>query len=256
MSNSDGHFSRIKQVRAILFDLHHTITKTSMGVLDLHREAAQAAGFNVTNFKEEKIHEVQQVMIEFLENFQIENSVGIHWGEKAEDWLEGNRVFVEALGFKDVPDAQLMDMEKHWKETLETRWESLVEGAKETLEELKKRGYILGICTRRFDNPEQLLKDWEILHLFSTVQYTAVHGYAKPSPFTLLKAADDIGVNPRLCAYVGNLVDADVEASIRAEMLPVLTVWADSEEKEQAPEGTMVIESLGELLDHFKGPPT
>lgn len=245
---------KTQSIRVVLFDLHHTITKTNMGVLDLHREAVEAAGFDVSHFDEEKLHEVQQVMVEFLNKFHLEKSVGIHWGEIAQDWLEGNRVFVEALGFKDVPDAQLMDMERHWKETLKTRWESLVEGATETLEELKKRGYILGICTRRFDNPEQLLKDWEIHHLFSTIQYTAVHGYAKPSPFTLLKAADEIGVNPRLCAYVGNLVDADIDAAMRAEMLPILTIWADHKEKELAPEGTIIIDKITELLDLFKEP--
>ncbi|MHA1938653.1 MAG: hypothetical protein ACW97O_10635, partial [Candidatus Thorarchaeota archaeon] len=55
-----------------------------------------------------------------------------------------------------------------------------------------------------------------------------------------LQAADDIGVNPKLCAYVGNLVDADVVASKRAQMLPILLAWANPDQADLAPEGTLI----------------
>ncbi|TFG27397.1 HAD family hydrolase [Candidatus Thorarchaeota archaeon] len=247
---------KIDRIRAILFDLHHTITKTNRSPIDIHRMAAESAGFDLSKFDDDRLREVLDIVVEFLTKFQVENRVGIHWGKQAEDWLEANRVFIEALGFTDVSDEQLMEMEKQWKKILNTYWESLVEGAKETFEELKNRGYILGVCTRRFDDPEKLLREWGIEHLLSTVHYSAVVGYAKPSPFTLLKAAEDIKINPRLCAYVGNLVNADVEASLRAEMLPVLTVWSDEKERDIAPEGIVVIDRITELLDIFPGPPS
>jgi len=209
----------------------------------------------MTKISDEQLKDTQESMEGHLHKYISENNVGIHWGDDPEDWLDLNRIFIESLGFKDVSDKQLREMEGYWKEILATDWESLTEGAKETLEELKRRGYILGICTRRGDNPEQLLKDWGIHPLISTIQYSFVPGYAKPSPFTLLKAADEIGVNPRLCAFVGNLVDADIDAAIRAEMVPILTIWDDHKEKELAPEGTIIIDKITELLDLFEGPP-
>ncbi len=242
-------------IRAILFDMSQTITKTRAGVLDIYREAAQSAGFDTSDISDEQLEKVFGTIVEFLNKFQIENRVSIHWGERAEDWLEVNRIFVEALGFKEVPNTQLVELEKYWKDTLATNWESLAEGARETLEELKSRGYILGVCTRRYDNPEQLFRNWGIHHLLSTFQYSAILGYAKPSPFTLLKAAEDIGINPRLCAYVGNYVDVDVDASMSAEMLPILTVWSDPKERDLAPEDTIVIDKITELMDIFQGPP-
>jgi HAD superfamily hydrolase (TIGR01549 family) len=244
-----------KIVRAILFDLSGTITENRKNVLDMHREAAEFAGFDMAQFSDDALHDVQKIMIECIDKFQEENNVGIHWGEKEEDWLKPNRVFVEALGFKKVPDAQLVIMETYWKEILATKLEALVEGAAETLEELKKRGYILGICTRRFDNPKKLLKNWGIDQFISTIQYSAVLGYAKPSPFTLLKAADEIGINPRHCAYVGNLVDLDIYAAMSAEMLPILTIWSDPKERELAPDSAIVIDIIDELLNLFEGPP-
>lgn len=226
-----------------------------MGFIGLTREAAEAAGIDVTKFSDERLGEAIQVADKFLKTFQIESRVDIHWGGEVEHWLAGNRVLIENLGLEKISDEQLLQMEIHWKKIMATSWESLVEGAKETLEELHRRGYILGICTRRTDNPVGLLKEWEIHHLFSSIYYTAIPGYAKPSPFTLLKAADEIGINPRLCAYVGNYVDADVGASLSAEMLPILTIWSDQKEKDLAPEGTIVIGEIKELLNLFEGPP-
>ncbi|TXT55221.1 MAG: hypothetical protein BAJATHORv1_40131 [Candidatus Thorarchaeota archaeon] len=46
----------------------------------------------------------------------------------------------------------------------------------------------------------------------------------------------------------GNYVSADVEAAIRADMTPILVTWANSEEKEKAPEGTIILNSPSELL--------
>ncbi|MGY5860140.1 MAG: HAD hydrolase-like protein [Candidatus Thorarchaeota archaeon] len=247
---------KTSRVRAILFDMSHTITQARAGVLDIHREAAYSAGFDTSDFSDEQLEKIFETVVEFIIKFQNDNKVGIHWGEQAEDWLDANRVFVEAIGYNDATDTQLMIYEKYWKDTLSTNWESLVEGAKETLEELKNRGYILGVCTRRYDNPEQLFKNWGVHQLLSTIQYSAVLGYAKPSPFTLLKAAEEIGINPRLCAYVGNYVHVDVDASLSAEMLPILTVWSDSKERDLAPESAIVIDKINELLDLFPGPPS
>ena len=251
----EGNKVRLANTKAILFDLHHTITKTRIGFIGLTREAAEAAGIDVSKFSDDQLGEAIQVADKFLKNYQIENDVDIHWGGEIEHWLEGNRVLIDNLGLENISDEQLLLMEKHWKEIMATTWESLVEGTKETLEELHHRGYILGICTRRADNPVELLKEWKIHQLLSTIHYTQVPGYAKPSPFTLLKAAEDIRINPRLCAYVGNYVDADVGASLSAEMLPVLTIWSDPKEKELAPENTIIIDKITELLDLFEGPP-
>ncbi|MCK5389347.1 MAG: HAD family hydrolase [Candidatus Thorarchaeota archaeon] len=243
------------KIRAILFDLHHTITKTRVDMVTLTREAAESAGIPFEQFSDERLGKAIKKADSWMKEYQVQNGVDIHWGGEVEHWLEINRVLTDNLGLDNIPYKTLLQMEKHWKETMATNWESLVEDAKETLEELHQRGYILGVCTRRHDNPEKLLKEWRIDHLLSTVHYSGVPGYAKPSPFTLLKAAEDIGINPRLCAYVGNYVDADVGASLSAEMLPILTVWSDPNEKELAPETAIVIDKINELLDLFGGPP-
>ena len=91
-----------------------------------------------------------------------------------------------------------------------------------------------------------------ILSLFDSIEYSNVPGYKKPSPFLLLKVADDLGVNPRRCVYVGNYVKYDVEAAIRAEMIPILVTWCNPEERENAPPETVIIDHISELLTLLK----
>ena len=243
------------KIHAILFDLHHTITKTRIDIVAMFRKTAENAGIDLSPFSDEKLGEIFAKTDGLMKTYLIENDVDIHWGNDPKDWLELNRNIMNHLGFSNMSDEQIMKFEMGWRETGDDSFEILVDDAKETLEELHKRGYTLGVCTRRQVNPEQLLTEWGLRHLFSTIQFTGSPGYAKPNPFTLLKAAEEIGVNPRLCAYVGNYVGADVGAAISAEMLPILTVWSDPKEKELAPETAIVIDKINELLNLFEGPP-
>jgi phosphoglycolate phosphatase-like HAD superfamily hydrolase len=256
MVDSDVRSIQALSVRAIFFDLHHTITKTRIDFPELTREAAEAVSIDLTHISNEQLNEATIKMNMWLTDYQIRHDVDIHWGTEPEHWLEANREFLKNLGLENVNDRTLINFERSWKSITKSNWESLVERARETLEELLQRGYILGICTRRHDDPALLLERWGIMDLMSAVLWTAVPGYAKPSPYTLILAAHKTGINPKLCAYVGNIVSTDVEAAKRAEMLPVLTIWANPQEKEKAGKDTIVIDTLLELLSIFRGPPT
>jgi phosphoglycolate phosphatase-like HAD superfamily hydrolase len=219
------------------------------------RKASMKAGVDLSQFSDDEVKAAFNSSNDHIKQHVSENDVDIHWGNDPNDWKDINKEFFRHLGFDDVSDDQILKFELAWRETGEDSFELLKTGVKETLEELQRRGYILAICTRRQTDPVPLLEEWGIHHLLSSVQYSGTPGYAKPSPFTLLKAAEEIDVNPRLCAYVGNLINADVEASLRAEMLPILTIWADAKEKEKATEDTIIIDEIHELLDLFKEPP-
>jgi phosphoglycolate phosphatase-like HAD superfamily hydrolase len=255
MADSQLLSDRISQVRGIFFDLHHTLTKTRIGFPELTRESAQAAGIDLSHVTHEKLNDAITELNVWIKNYQIEESVDIHWGTEPEQWVAANREFLKILGIENMIDQTLIAFESAWKEITKSNWESLVDDAEEVLEELHRRGYILGLCTRRHDDPQKLLERWNIHHLFSSVQWTAVPGYAKPSPYTLIQAAYETRINPKLCAYVGNTIDADVAAALNAEMLPILTKWANPHEALLASNQTIVIDALSGLLEMFSGPP-
>ena len=243
-------YSRIAGIKAILLDLHETITEVHEDIPSLNRRVSKAGGFDLKGISDDQLNLALEKVIEWINPYQIEQDVDIHWGSEIEHWTQANRIMYEALGFQGLSDEVLNSLEEIWKAELKT-WESLRPDAHSTLTELKNRGYILGICTRRTDDPASLLEKWGIHGLFSTVQWSSVPGYAKPSPYTLILASDEIGVNPIRCAYVGNRVDADIDAAIRAGMVPVLTTWADPTEAKKAPDGTHIIGEISELLHLF-----
>jgi phosphoglycolate phosphatase-like HAD superfamily hydrolase len=243
-------YSRITGVKAILLDLHETITEVHEDIPSITRRVSHAGGVDLSNISDNQLNIAMERVIEWINPYQIENDVDIRFGSEIGHWTQANRIMYKALGIEGLSDEELDFIEQIWKEELKT-WEKIRSDAISTLTELKNRGYVLGICTRRTDDPTELLKKWGILNLLSTIQWTSVPGYAKPSPYTLILAAEEIDVNPWRCAYVGNRVDADIDAAVRAGMVPILTTWADLEEAKKAPQGTYIIKEISELLELF-----
>jgi HAD superfamily hydrolase (TIGR01549 family) len=252
LSDMQASSLRLKHIKAILFDQHLTITDVTDDILSMTRKAAHSGGISLEGFSDEEISSTLQSVNEWFSLFQIEHDVDIFYGSEVEHWIEANRVMFEQLGIRDLSDEHLISIERNWRERLKS-WEVLRSDAEVTLSELHKRGYKLGICTRRPDDPTNQLREWGIYEILSTIQWTSVPGYSKPYPYTLILAANEIGVNPIRCAYVGNSIEADIIAAQRAGMLPVLTTWSKPEAVENAPEGTLVVGELSELLDLFPG---
>ena len=243
---------KFDSIKAILFDMHQTITMVNEGFLSLTRKVAKDVGIDLSMFTNNDINQAFMKFDDWFKRYQIENDVNIRFGSEVEHWTEANRIMFRAIGIDSLSDDVLISVERSWKEHLKT-WETLNPDARSTLYELSKRGYPIGICTRRPDDPTSHLRDWGILKILSTVQWSSVPGYAKPYPYTLILAADEMRVNPLRCAYVGDSVEADITAAQRAGMLPILTTWAKPDEREKAPEGISVIDELSELLVFFPG---
>jgi HAD superfamily hydrolase (TIGR01549 family) len=242
--------SRFNRVKAILFDMHQTITDMTEGFLSLTRKVAIEAGFDLLGHSDDDLIQAFAEFEEWFNQYQIDQDVNIHFGNEVKHWTEPNRVMFRALGFEDIPEGTLISIEKSWRENLRT-WEILHESAKSTMFELYNRGYHIGICTRRSYDPTERLKRWRLFEILSTIQWTSVPGYAKPHPFTLILAASEIGVNPLRCAYVGDSVEVDILAAQRASMIPILTTWARTDQAEKASEDIHVINEISELLDLF-----
>ncbi len=239
------------QVKAILFDMHHTITKKpNFNHYEIIRKILISCGHDVSGITDEKLDIGIKKMDEWILRHQKENDVHIHWGHDITDWIEPSRVLSEEIGLGNLTDEQILEIERKWKEENKKR-EILVEDAFETLSELKQRGYKLGLITRRYDDPTELLQDFGIYNMFSVVEWSATLGFTKPYPYQLIIAASKLGLNPIRCVYVGNFVHLDVESAKRAGMIPVLTVWGNPDEASRADNDTIVINRLSELLDIF-----
>lgn len=87
--------------------------------------------------------------------------------------------------------------------------------ARETIIELDRRGYLLGIIANTITETE--IPDWMesdgVTKYFKTVILSSKVGFRKPDPEIYWMAAREIGVEPAKCAYVGDNPVRDVEGT-------------------------------------------
>ena len=240
---------KLENITGIIFDLGGTLYRPVSDMCGLTRDFLSGMGLGeIHEFPDDVILEAIKGPDEWLTNYMIENDVDIHWKPENEHWIEYDRQLFAALGVMHKEDI-VVDYQKQWDSFHEVASPELMEGCHEGLEELKNRGFKLGIASNRFTDPTQLLKASEIYHFFDAVEYTNVPGYRKPSPYLLVKVAAAFGTNPHRCLYVGNIVEYDVVAAARAGMIPVLLTWCDPEEEEKVTSDTVVIEHIRDLME-------
>jgi len=186
---------------------------------------------------------------QWLWDFMTENNVDSHWVPSETEWIEYGIVLLKGLGFGENIDSLAKEYQRRWDRFFEEGKPTLIEGVRDTLQKLKKLGFKLGVASNRYSDPTQALQNDEIYDIFGSIEYSGVPGYIKHSPYMLLRVAEELGVNPRKCAYVGNIVEYDCVAAQRAEMLPVLLTWIDPQEVTKITTDVIVIDHIADLLE-------
>ena len=131
------------------------------------------------------------------------------------------------------------------------------EDVKETVIELSKRGYLLGIIANTITETEipDYLETDGLTSYFKTVVLSSKVGIRKPNPEIYWEAARRVGVEPEKCVYVGDNPVRDVEGTRAAGygmmiiMLEPATLAKEPPTDEFKPDHT--ISAIKELLDIF-----
>ena len=86
---------------------------------------------------------------------------------------------------------------------------------KETVLELNRRGYVLGIIANTITETEipDYLEEYGLADCFKTVVLSSKVGIRKPNPEIYWEAARRVGVEPAKCVYVGDNPVRDVEGT-------------------------------------------
>jgi HAD superfamily hydrolase (TIGR01549 family) len=133
----------------------------------------------------------------------------------------------------------------------------VVDGGREVIEELQKRGYLLGIISNLIGTREipEWLEAENFSPYFKSVVLSSVFGKRKPDPSIYLEAARVAGVEPLHCVYVGDNLKRDVTGTRQAGFGMVI-IMISPEELAQATitdenRPDVIIHELQELLDFF-----
>jgi putative hydrolase of the HAD superfamily len=128
---------------------------------------------------------------------------------------------------------------------------------KQTVKELKKRGYTLGIIANSLSEteiPEWLERDG-LAQYFSAVVLSAKLGYRKPKPEIYVEAARLVGVEPARCSYVGDNPSRDILGARMAGFGMVIILLEAATLQKEPPKGKFkpdgIIRECMDLLNFF-----
>ena len=126
----------------------------------------------------------------------------------------------------------------------EMLWRKTEQGTAPALEELKKRGYILGVVSNSDGRIESAFEQAGLTSYFDFFIDSFHVGVEKPDPEIFLLATEQAKVAPEQAAYVGDLYWVDVVGARSAGLLPILY-----DQFELIPQpGCLTIRSIGEML--------
>jgi putative hydrolase of the HAD superfamily len=126
-------------------------------------------------------------------------------------------------------------------------WTRGADGAAETLEALRSRGYRLACVSNADGRVRGLLEGAGLAPLLEFVVDSFEAGVEKPDPRIFHAATDRLGLPPSSCAYVGDIYEIDVVGAEAAGMTALLI--GDG----PAPEGVRRVADLPALLKLFTG---
>jgi len=133
----------------------------------------------------------------------------------------------------------------------------VVDGGREVLEELQRRGYILGVISNLIGTREipKWLEAEDFGHFFKSVVLSSVFGKRKPHPSLYLEAARRAGVEPAKCVYVGDNLKRDVTGTRLAGFGKVIIMISPEELAEEIitedNKPDVIIHQFRQLLDIF-----
>jgi FMN phosphatase YigB (HAD superfamily) len=240
----------LEGIKAVIFDLGDTLYTLPYSIADYHMKFLKEVCGDDFIVSYDELDEAHNIADCALGDLIDEIASDPKYALSTEEWVYFDRVLLENLGVHEDIDEKSKRYQSLWNELLTNQPNILRHGAKDVLEELASRGYKMGVATNWMEDPHELLSSSGIRHLFQSLQWTIVRGYAKPSPYLLIMNAHELGVNPLRCAFVGNKLKLDMEAARRACMKPVLLSQSATESLGHG-EDILVIEDLKELLEYL-----
>lgn len=139
-------------------------------------------------------------------------------GEIIKDYLSLERFLypLRVVGAEDVELAKRLGEDFLHRTTLQT---NLVDGAIETLEYLKSKGYTLSIISNGFIEVQYTkLRRSGLLPYFSNVFLSEEVGYQKPDIRFFQAVLDRLNATPAECLVIGDNLQTDIQGAQNANM--------------------------------------
>ncbi len=243
---------QFENVKAVLFDLGDTLIHgnftagaTESVWEDIYRElinpANQPGTPNLAALREAWQEHVQAAMART-------------WREKTEQEVEFLPLIQQAFRAAHLPQADdlpfLRQVVAREHQLLYARVVEVAPEALATLQELKQRGYRLGLVSNFCNLPEVAYENIRQIHLldwFDAAVLSCEIGWRKPSARIYRTICDRLEVDPADCLFVGDRLIEDIQGPQRLGMRAVHSVQFRQEETNPAIQPDATIHRLDEL---------
>ena len=235
-------------IKAILFDMNGTLRMREP------HEPTQRAAFS----RLRELLRKEDASDEYWEELTRRQKAYSYWAQEKLIQLSEDEIWTRWI-LPDIPRKQVEPVAAELTLAWSERKGRTVPkpGAEETIVELKRRGYRLGVISNTMsslDIPRSLVTfGWK--DYFDVVVLSSFIKFRKPAPEPFLEAAHMLGVLPSHCAYLGNRASKDIVGCKRAGFALGVIIESPSgpceDEQNQLIKADTVIHSLSELLEIF-----
>ncbi len=176
--------------------------------------ALSGAGFHVNDDDVTKAYEYTEARLASL------------WRRERDVGLEGHiAMFLDGLGL-EASDRNKDTIREPYARALLDFKPALVEGARETLAGIKKKGYKIGLISNTGRTPGETIKlvleGYGIYGYFDSMVFSDEVGYVKPGRRIFERALEGLGSSAERAAHVGDSTLLDVYGSRTAGMRSIL----------------------------------
>ena len=237
-----------KRIEAILFDLGDTLGRLNKS-------------------EDEKIQGVYQVIellgsnhspAEFIKLLSSRAKAYNQWADLTLTELNEEEIWTNWM-LPDWPADQVSipakQLNKAWRDAIGSF--AVLPETREVITQLFRRGYHLGLVSNTTSSTEvpRVLDGLGISGCFESVVLSCMFGKRESDPSMMLFAAEQMGVLPEYCAYIGNRIYRGVLSSRKAGYAMTI-ILQDAFKRSSLPEDPHrvpdhLIDNLKELLDIF-----
>jgi HAD superfamily hydrolase (TIGR01662 family) len=236
------------RAEAVLFDLGGTLVCHSVPAdLVLARALREAAGVlpgSVTALGEDRLRKTYSATWVAWKDRCRDEEKEFALATLLESWLR-------SIGTEQADTPRLAKVIERIIYRHDLRALQLLPTARETLEELKRNSYVLGVVTNTSYSSSHIASALEhlgILTYFETVVVSSAEGVAKPNPELFVRALDRLSLCPDQAIFVGNDVQVDVMGARRAGLRAILVRSPAAEMDTPTPAGVLVVAEIADIL--------
>ncbi len=204
-------------IKAVFFDLYHTLLGYDPSREELQARALKEFGFEVDA---EALRRPLVVADEYIYREHARASLGRRSKEEQMAvWAQYERILLKESGI-EVDDQLIMGLLGKMREF--GLKQVLFDDVLPTLNELKKQGLILGLISNVDQDITSLLDNLGLTALLQVVVTSQDAGFNKPSPEIFQEAVKKAGVQANEALYVGDQYQIDVVGANKAGMKGIL----------------------------------